>query len=1181
MRVTTPLLILLASLFMAAPATANDAKQLWLKAESSANPVEAAAQWKAVLGALPEGQTAGEGLTRDAANTQLFHALLDAAAQTKKKAYLKEAQTVSSRFDIHKKVFADTLLAKTAIKLDKKMALKSLKLARANAMKLKDRREQSESLHAITLALLTQKDDGKLLFGWDGPEIAEDILPHISRSEQRSKLMQMLAQYQQEPNSEWQKKLFKLVKINDKKEAKNRNKKLLSLHKEALEANQFMVALEALTAITDRQKQQTAFYKWFKKTFSAKDYSRAATIADRLDDGKYGAESWGKLAAHYAKVGEKLRTNDAVERSYMSALATQRDDRRIEALVNTAEYAGTAGNAVIAEKALKQAGILGKDIKDRGTLKAEKALGAYIKALAESNKLEEATSYLNSTGFTDVEVYTIAVTATAKSLAENGDPQQAFKLLNSKPLKAGVRHDKAYYATSKSFTKQRKYDQAKQAASKIDDKSLRLKAEAYIDSFRQRSGANENQKLALEAPFFSNLDKKIRALPTTQQERTRLDLTEMFTDEPNLPILAWEKVLTSADAKDEMLVLRSYHLAKAGKTEEAARLMKKVDDPFRRTFGYRKLTKEIALHTDIFGFIGDKVDPVLAETKQQIYSAQDSTQVKTSQLEKKFKEIALGKEKGVELAAPESSDLGLVLPEMDYPERLEFDYEYVKSKLPSITPFAADLTYYENTFFINTKFKTAIAYSDNNLRNGTVTPHLIYLYNGTTTLPLLYDALKAQGLDGYLTREGKEYHLNSGLLVGPDAKLIIDGDEVSKLFQSKQDSAILVNAGELYVTGTKIIAWNKDTQKPAYATFEDRYDFRPFLASWSRSHTYLAGNEFVAQGYSNHKSYGISLSAGPEKLELNTVGEPQRPDGIIVDNSFDNVYYGFYSYEADHVALIGNEYKDNNIYGIDPHDRSRWLTIAYNTAYNSKKKHGIIISREVNDSSYIGNLSFDNKGSGFMIDRLSNGTFVYGNTAFGNKQDGLTLFESSCNFIASNNFSNNKSMGIRVRNSQNNGIFFNHLANNKQGGVTGYISELLDDPAHGRRNFALDPYADVAAMTLVGNLIEDNGTGVIGDNLSAVFLRANRFIDQSPKTFGGKFFTENRYFTSQYDIKTKGVVMAEKCPSGKWIPHHCRFRKDGLYRGDGQHFLEHRVVNSSCQTPSKQDSHDHGAATHG
>ena len=89
---------------------------------------------------------------------------------------------------------------------------------------------------------------------------------------------------------------------------------------------------------------------------------------------------------------------------------------------------------------------------------------------------------------------------------------------------------------------------------------------------------------------------------------------------------------------------------------------------------------------------------------------------------------------------------------------------------------------------------------------------------------------------------------------------------------------------------------------------------------------------------------------------------------------------------------------------IDPHDRSTRLTIAYNSAYGTRVKHGIIASRDVKSSIIVGNVSADNHGSGFMLDRSSDDNIVAYNLAFRNGGDGLTIYESSCNLVLRNSF---------------------------------------------------------------------------------------------------------------------------------------------------------------------------------
>ncbi len=402
------------------------------------------------------------------------------------------------------------------------------------------------------------------------------------------------------------------------------------------------------------------------------------------------------------------------------------------------------------------------------------------------------------------------------------------------------------------------------------------------------------------------------------------------------------------------------------------------------------------------------------------------------------------------------------------------------------------------------------------------------------------------------------------MLIGLSAALVIDGSEVGTLRLSKEAGAFIANAGKLHIHGTSIVGWSEEKQAAAHAVYEDHFDFRPFITSWSYSSTYIGAAELVSLGYGNQKSYGLSITSGPKAMTDITKYPAQRPSAIIVDSSFRNMLYGFYSYEADDVALIGNEYVDNIVYGVDPHDRSHRLTIAYNSAYGSYRKHGIIISRDVNDSSYIGNICFENKGSGFMVDRLSNGTFIYANTAYKNVQDGLTLFESGCNLIASNYLAANGWVGLRVRNSLDNGVFFNTIENNQRAGIYGYTAILEESAAQVGRNYTIDPYYSVAAMTLVGNHIEKNKMGVSVEEFDALYMNANSFPNQAPKIFYGKWFLKNPFILSQFDQSREGALITENCLDGTLIPQECSFRKAGFIKGDGQDEIEARVKASSA-----------------
>ncbi len=108
----------------------------------------------------------------------------------------------------------------------------------------------------------------------------------------------------------------------------------------------------------------------------------------------------------------------------------------------------------------------------------------------------------------------------------------------------------------------------------------------------------------------------------------------------------------------------------------------------------------------------------------------------------------------------------------------------------------------------------------------------------------------------------------------------------------------------------------------------------------------------------------------------------RAPTGWVLNSRIEDLWYGFYCWEADDIVLRGNTFRDNIKYGIDPHDRSRRLIIAENDVSGTREKHGIIISREVNDSWIIGNRSHGNNLSGIVLDRQCRNTVIANNLTY-------------------------------------------------------------------------------------------------------------------------------------------------------------------------------------------------------
>lgn len=385
---------------------------------------------------------------------------------------------------------------------------------------------------------------------------------------------------------------------------------------------------------------------------------------------------------------------------------------------------------------------------------------------------------------------------------------------------------------------------------------------------------------------------------------------------------------------------------------------------------------------------------------------------------------------------------------------------------------------------------------------GDLDPNFINVDGGVFTLSQVRDQLVADGRWDAVVEDGNSILFRQPILVGRDATLIISGEEFEEFRLGSDTGAYLVVAGTLYVLDTRLVAYSEEVGGPSHWDKDLGRVFRPFVVGWSDAEMYVGASTLVSIGYPAGKGYGLSFTAGPSDL-VATQSSPKAPTGAIVENTFENAYYGFYSYEAEHVDVIGNEYRGNVIYGIDPHDRSKDLRIAYNTIYGTIKKHGLIISREVDLSFLIGNISFENTGSGIMLDRDSVSNIIYANTAFGNLQDGLTFFESSCNLVMANDFFDNKRSGVRLRNSWDIALYGNRIADNGGSGIDAYIADLRGSAAGETRDFELDPYFPVTSFVAEDNTLNANTTGVTLRGVTAASFVGNVFTNHRNRIFRG------------------------------------------------------------------------------
>lgn len=344
-------------------------------------------------------------------------------------------------------------------------------------------------------------------------------------------------------------------------------------------------------------------------------------------------------------------------------------------------------------------------------------------------------------------------------------------------------------------------------------------------------------------------------------------------------------------------------------------------------------------------------------------------------------------------------------------------------------------------------------------------PQAIFIDDGYVNLRELGKSLPKQ----YISETSPGVFLaRLPIVVGRKGILEID-NKTQELRLSQEGGSFLINNGQLFVRDTKITGWREADNGPA--TFRTPKEFRPFLLAWGGTETYIVNSKLASFGYANSKSYGVSISQFTPNMDK--VLKRPEPTGWIIGSEFSDMWYGFYCYEARDVVVKGNTYRDNIVYGIDPHDRSHGLIIADNTVYGTQKKHGIIISREVNDSFIFNNRSYDNHLSGLVIDRNSVNNLIVDNEIYENHTDGITLYESGDNLLWGNRVIRNKRHGIRVRNSVNIRLYENVAMGNGLMGVYGHIKDLSDTD----RDIDLDPFDTKVSLILVGGELAANGSG--------------------------------------------------------------------------------------------------------
>ena len=490
-----------------------------------------------------------------------------------------------------------------------------------------------------------------------------------------------------------------------------------------------------------------------------------------------------------------------------------------------------------------------------------------------------------------------------------------------------------------------------------------------------------------------------------------------------------------------------------------------------------------------------------------------------------------------------SADVRAVVP---WPNKAKVDSTFANSN-PYIAKF------FEDSADGATRLEQSIRYQ------GIPSPRIIVVQSGTTTLGMVARQLQGTDARDLIGYEGNAIIVRAPIFVAPGATLILSRFDEPVYRLSATAGAFIANAGDVYIVDAEVVGYDEKAGHPLWSDGSKANLFRPFLLTWGDGRMNVASSVLTALGYDSAKSFGLTYSSGPDSVS--ELRDQARPTGNVVDNIFRNLYAGFQSQEAQQVKIVGNEYLDSIVYGVDAHDRSNGITIAFNTVYGTMLRHGITVSREVDESLIVGNLSFDNAGSGIVLDRNSTNNILDANNAFRNAQDGVTVFESSCNALTGNYLAGNRRDGLKVRNSFDVEAYENRIEGNVNSGVSASIANLLT--TKGRQSPVTDHghYAPVTSLSLRNNRFSSNGVGIDTQGVSGLVLSSNRFVKQSRRLLGGDIRGLEGpilRLSSQSD-----VLIASTCRPVRPVSS-CRLRDIGYFEGSADLLIFKSQGNSDC-----------------
>jgi mannuronan 5-epimerase len=210
--------------------------------------------------------------------------------------------------------------------------------------------------------------------------------------------------------------------------------------------------------------------------------------------------------------------------------------------------------------------------------------------------------------------------------------------------------------------------------------------------------------------------------------------------------------------------------------------------------------------------------------------------------------------------------------------------------------------------------------------------------------------------------------------------------------------------------------------------------FRPFVMATGNASMNMINSRFSSLGWNWNASYGVSWMLGAT--------------GRVLDSTFEDNYIGAYADHGVNLTFSDDTFRDNALYGLDPHTGSTGLDIVRATAeYN--KAVGIIFAEDVTHSVIQDSVSQYNGEDGIMMYESSSHNAIVHDYVSHNAGDGLAVIASPGDVFADDIVTGNR-IGVRVEETPPASTEFvgNRILQNRitsQGASLGASNTVLDN----------------------------------------------------------------------------------------------------------------------------------------